>query len=89
MSYAAYMEMLHATHAQEDGSTPFIESKDDGGENFFEPNMMNGTLANHFMPLRSKIIGDYSGTDKKFVYHNDAELLQNMLSPFGVSKKHP
>ena len=103
MSYATYMEMLHATHAQEDGSTPFIESKDDTGENFFEPNMMNKTLANHFMPLRSKIIGQYQEKMKKvntkekqfvsagkgFVYRNEAETLQEMLSPFGVSKKHP
>ena len=95
--------MLHATHAQEDGSTPFIDSMDTGGENFFQPNSINTTLANHFMPLRTKIIGEYQEKMKKvdsknkqfisagkgFVYHNEAETLQNMLSPFGASKKHP
>ena len=90
MALATYQEILHATHAGEDGSSPFVEDMDDGSENFFRPNSINTTLANHFMPLKSRIIGELTGNKygSKFKYHNDAELLQNLLSPFGSSKKH-
>ena len=91
MALATYHEALHATHAGEDGSSPLVEDMDDGGENFFRPNSINTTLANHFMPLKSRIIGELTGNKygSKFKYNNDAEHLQNLLSPFGVSKKYP
>ena len=91
MALATYHEALHATHAGEDGSSPLVEDMDDGGENFFRPNSINTTLANHFMPLKSRIIGELTGNKygSKFKYNNDAELLQNLLSPFGTSKKYP
>jgi len=101
MSYSAYMEMLHATHADEDGLSPFTELSD-GGSNYIHPNPDNTTLANHFMPLKTRKIGEFGQKMKKvdgkniqfvggkqgFVYNNDAELLQNLLSPFGTSKAY-
>jgi len=101
MSYSAYMEMLHATHADEDGLSPFTELSD-GGSNYIHPNPDNTTLANHFMPLKTRKIGEFEQKMKKvdgkniqfvggkqgFVYNNDAELLQNLLSPFGTSKAY-
>jgi len=89
MSHSTYHEVLHATHANEDGLSPLTELSD-GGNNYIHPNPNNTTLANHFMPLKSKVIGEVvSGKQgSKFMYHNDAELLQNLLSPFGTSKKH-
>ena len=70
MALATYHEALHATHAGEDGSSPFVEDMDDGGENFFRPNPINTTLANHFMPLKSRIIGELTGNKygSKFSY---------------------
>ena len=56
MSYSAYMEMLHATHADEDGLSPFTELSE-GGNNYIHPNPNNTTLANHFMPLKTRTIG--------------------------------
>lgn len=91
MSLATYHEILHATHAGENGSSPFIDGMDEAGENFFQPSPKNTTLANHFMPLKSRIIGQLTGNKygSKFKYNNDAEVLQNLLSPFGASKKYP
>ena len=101
MSYSTYMEILHATHANDDGLSPLTELSD-GGNNYIHPNPDNTTLANHFMPLKTRLIGDFQqkmkkiGSEKKqfmstgkgFLYNNDGRLLQNLLSPFGVSKKN-
>lgn len=91
MTTATYHEILEGTHGGgDDTPSPFVEHIDDAGENFFQPNSLNTTLANHFMPLRTRMIGEATGKKigKKFNYFNDYEILQNMLSPFGTSKAH-
>lgn len=89
MTTATYHEILEGTHGgDEDNPSPFVEHKDDAGENFFAPNSLNNTLANHFMPLKTRMIGEKTGNKvgQKFKYFNDSEGIQNMLSPFGTSK---
>ena len=90
MSAATYHEILHATHANEEGLSPFSELSEHSNSNYINPSDINKTLAHHFMPLKTRIIGEATGQKigKKFNYFNDAETLQNMLSPFGTSKAY-
>jgi len=100
ITLSTYHEILHSIHANEDGLSPFTELSD-GGANYINPNPDNTTLAHHFMPLKTKLIGEFGekmkkvntsekqfvSTGKGFSYFNQKELLQNLLSPVGHSKK--
>jgi len=87
---ATYHEILNAIHADEDGVSPFGEITENR-DNYIQPSELNNSLANHFMPLRTQGIGEVQKDGKyyNFKYNNDAEHLQNLLSPFGTSRKRP
>lgn len=87
---ATYHEILNATHANEEGVSPFNELTE-SRDNYIQPSELNKTLAHHFMPLRLQSIGEAGQEGKyvKFKYNSSAEHLQNLLSPFGTSRKRP
>jgi hypothetical protein len=85
---ATYHEVLNATHADEDGVSPFSELTENR-DNYIQPSEKNRTLAHYFMPLRLQGIGETTKEGKylKFKYNQTAEHIQNLLSAFGVSPK--
>jgi len=90
ISLPTYHEILHATHANDEGVSPFTTLHNEN-ENYIQPSEDNKSLANHFMPLKSQEIGELKtleGGYKQFSHHNNAALLQNLLSPVGTSKPY-